>query len=126
MANYAWTINKLYTKDVTKNGTTYNDAILRIDATLKGTSETIGSISAEGNFDLDMNVDNIDSDFTAYNSVTEANVKTWVENRIDSKIFANVKAEIEAEIKFQENVDGSSAKGSTNSEGVFIASFPWS
>tara|TARA_R100001510_G_C7633538_1_gene192057 strand:+ start:37 stop:417 length:381 start_codon:yes stop_codon:yes gene_type:complete len=126
MANYAWTINKLYTKDVTKNGTTYNDAILRIDATLKGTSETIGSISAEGNFDLDMNVDNIDSDFTAYNSVTEANVKTWVENRIDSKIFANVKAEIEAEIKFQENVDGSSAKGSTNSEGVFTASFPWS
>ena len=86
MATYAWTIDKLYTKDITKSGKTYKDAILRVEATLTGTSETIGSISGQSIFDLDMNVDNIDSSFTAYNSVTEANVKTWVENRVDPSI----------------------------------------
>jgi|5B_taG_2_1085324.scaffolds.fasta_scaffold00247_15 hypothetical protein len=126
MATYAWKINKLYTKNITKSGKTYTDAILRVDATLTGTSETIGSISAEGGFDLDMNVDNIDSSFTAYGSVKEADVKTWVENRIDSSILANIKAEIEADIDFQEKVNGSSPKGSNDSDGNFVASFPWS
>ena len=92
---------------------------------MTGTSETIGSISAEGGFDLDMNVDNIDSSFTAYGSVTEANVITWVENRVDSSILANIKTEIEADIDFQEKVNGSSPKGSNDSNGNFVASFPW-
>jgi|TARA_R100000455_G_C6273233_1_gene130596 hypothetical protein len=125
MATYAWTIDKLYTKDITKSGKTYKDAILRVEATLTGTSETIGSISGQSIFDLDMNVDNIDSSFTAYNSVTEANVKTWVENRVDSSILANIKAEIEAGIDFEEKVHGSTPKGTTNSDGDFTASFPW-
>mgnify|MGYP003114131616 CR=1 FL=1 len=122
MATYAWTINKLYTKDITKNGSTYNDVILRVEATLTGTSKTIGSISAESSFDLDMNVDNIDSSFTAYGSVTEANVKTWVENRVSSEILTNIKTEIEANIDFEEKVHGSVAK--EDSEGK--ATFPWS
>ena len=126
MATYAWTINTLHTKDVTKDGTTYSDAILRVEAILTGTSESIGSINAESYFDLDMNVDNIDSNFIAYASVTEANVKSWVENRIDSQILTNIKNEIEADINFREKVNGATAKGTTDSDGNFTPSFPWS
>lgn len=126
MATYAWTINTLYTKDVTKNGTTYNDAIVRVEATLTGTSETVGSISAEGGFDLDMNVDNIDSSFTLYGNVTEANVISWIEGRVGSTQLASIKTGIEKDIEFREKIDGAIAKGSTDSDGNFTASFPWS
>tara|TARA_B100001939_G_C16935095_1_gene615678 strand:+ start:1394 stop:1774 length:381 start_codon:yes stop_codon:yes gene_type:complete len=126
MATYAWTINTLYTKDVTKDGTTYSDAILRVEATLTGTSESIGSINAESYFDLDMNVDNIDSDFTAYGSVTKANVVSWVEGRVGSTQLASIKTGIENSIDFEEKVNGSTAKGTTDSDGNFTASFPWS
>lgn len=125
MATYVWTINKLYTKDITKDGTTYSDAILRVEATLKSTSVTIGTISAESTFDLDMNVDNIDTSFTAYNSVTEANVKTWIENRIDADILSSIKTNIQNDIAFQEKINGSTAKGTTDSNDVFTATFPW-
>tara|TARA_R110002012_G_scaffold212481_1_gene383573 strand:- start:141 stop:521 length:381 start_codon:yes stop_codon:yes gene_type:complete len=126
MAKYAWTINTLHTKDITKNGTTYSDAILRVEATLTGTSETINSITSEASFDLDMNVDNIDSNFTAYGSVTEANVASWIEGRVGSTQLADIKTGIENNIDFQEKVNGAVAKGSTDSEGNFTASFPWS
>ena len=66
MATYAWTIDLLSTKNITKDGTTYSDAIIRVNATLTGQSETTPSITASGSFDLDMNVDNLGSDFTAY------------------------------------------------------------
>ena len=126
MANYAWTIDKLYTKDITKSGKTYKDAILRVEATLTGTSESIGSIGAEAYFDLDMNVENVDSSFTAYGSVSEVNVKTWIENRLGSTTLAEIKSGIEGDITFKENVYGSTAKGTTDSDGNFTASFPWS
>lgn len=126
MAKYAWTINTLHTKDITKNGTTYSDAILRVEATLTGTSETINSITSEASFDLDMNVDNIDSNFTAYGSVTEANVASWIEGRVGSTQLADIKTGIENNIDFQEKVNGAVAKGSTDSEGNFTASFPCS
>lgn len=126
MAKYAWTINTLHTKDITKNGTTYSDAILRVEATLTGTSETINSITSEASFDLDMNVDNIDSNFMAYGSVTEANVVSWIEGRVGSTQLADIKTGIENNIDFQEKVNGAVAKGSTDSDGNFTASFPWS
>ena len=94
MATYAWTIDLLSTKDITKDGTTYSDVILRVNATLTGTSETIGSLTSDSGFDLDMDVSNIGSEFTAYGSVTEANVISWVENRMDADILANIKTEI--------------------------------
>lgn len=122
MATYAWTINKLYTKDITSGGTTYADVILRVEVTLTGTSETEGSITSEGSFDLDMNATGMASAFTAYDSVTEANVKTWVENRVDSSIMTSVKKEIENDITFREKIHGSTAK--VDSEGGSI--FPWS
>ena len=126
MATYTWTINTLHTKDITKNGTTYSDAILRVEATLTGTSETINSITSEAGFDLDMNVDNIDSSFTVYGSVTKANVISWIEGRVGSTQLSEIKTGIENNIDFKEKVDGSIAKGSTDSDGNFTASFPWS
>jgi len=104
MATYAWTIDILSTKDITKDGTTYTDVILRVNATLTGTSETIPSISASSGFDLDMNIDNIGSGFTPYSAVTEAEVTTWVEGRVNADILASIKAGIEGDIEFQEKV----------------------
>lgn len=121
MATYTWTINRLYTKDVTKDGTTYSDAILRVEATLTGTSETIGSITSDASFDLDMNIDNIGSNFEPYSSVTEANVKSWVENRINADILAGIKTEIEADIEFREKVNGATPKEDADGN----ATFPW-
>jgi len=121
MATYTWTIDRLYTKDITESGTTYSDVILRVEATLTGTSETVGSIKASGGFDLDMNVTGLSNGFVAYGSVTEANVKTWVENRVGSSTIADIKARIEGEIDFQERVNGGVPK--QDSEGN--ATFPW-
>ena len=122
MATYAWTIDKLYTKDIVLDGTTYTDVILRVEATLTGTSETIGSISSNGSFDLDMDVTRIDSSFTEYASVTEANVKTWVENRVGSATINEIKQGIEGEINFLEKTNGSVAKEDTDDN----PTFPWS
>ena len=122
MATYAWTITLLSTKDITKDGTTYSDVILRVNATLTGTSETIGSLTANGGFDLDMDVSNIGSGFIAYGSVTEANIISWIENRMDADILANIKTEIEGSLDFQEKVNGSTPKEDTDGN----ATFPWS
>ena len=126
MATYAWNVGILYTKDIVKDGTTYSDAITRVEATITGTSETVGSITSQSFVDLDMNVENVDSNFTAYDSVSEANVKTWIENRLGSTTLAEIKSGIEGDITFQEKVHGSTAKGTTDSDGNFTASFPWS
>ena len=45
MATYAWTIDKLYTKNITEDGTRGSDVITRVTATLTATSETVGSIN---------------------------------------------------------------------------------
>tara|TARA_Y100001937_G_scaffold128241_1_gene203502 strand:- start:4066 stop:4446 length:381 start_codon:yes stop_codon:yes gene_type:complete len=126
MATYAWTIDCLHTKNITKSGKTYTDVIIEVEATLTGTSETVGSISSDASFDLDMNIDNVDSSFTAYDSVTEDNVKTWIENRLGSTTLAEIKKGIEGDLEFKEKVNGGTKKGTTNSDGVFTASFPWS
>ena len=121
MATYAWTIDKLYTKNITENGTTYTDAILRVNATLIATSETIGSLSVEHSADLDMNVSNISKSFTAYDSVTEANVKSWVETRIGSDILTNIKTNLENNLTYLENINGSVAKEDSDGK----STFPW-
>ncbi len=121
MATYSWTINKLYTKDITKDGTTYNDVVLRVEATLSSTSETDSNIIATSSFDLDMNVDNIDSSFTSYTSVTEANVKTWVETKIDADILSHIKTSLQNDIAFREKVNNAIAKEDADGN----ATFPW-
>ncbi len=122
MATYSWTIDKLYTKNITLNGTTYTDVILRVEATLIGISETVSSINSKGSFDLDMNITEIDSSFTTYESVTEANVKTWIENKVGATTINEIKQGIEAEINFLENVNGSVAKEDSDGN----STFPWS
>lgn len=121
MATYSWTINKLYTKDITKDGTTYNDVVIRVEATLSSTSETDSNIIATSSFDLDMNVDNIDSSFTSYTSVTEANVKTWVETKIDADILSHIKTSLQNDIAFREKVNNAIAKEDADGN----ATFPW-
>tara|TARA_E500000318_G_scaffold12310_1_gene11271 strand:- start:4568 stop:4939 length:372 start_codon:yes stop_codon:yes gene_type:complete len=121
MATYVWTISKLFTKDITEDGTTYSDVITRVEGKLTGTSETVGSITGENGFDLDMNVSNLASGFTAYNSITEANVQLWVENRLTPSIIASIKTGIENEIEFLEKVHESNPK--EDSEGN--PTFPW-
>jgi hypothetical protein len=121
MATYTWSIDLLSTKDITKDGTTYSDAIIRVNATLTGQSETTPSITASGGFDLDMDVDNVESNFTAYSSVTEANVISWVQSRVNADILADVKTGIEGDIEFQEKVSGSAPKEDSDGN----PTFPW-
>tara|TARA_R100000482_G_scaffold23879_1_gene7069 strand:+ start:183 stop:548 length:366 start_codon:yes stop_codon:yes gene_type:complete len=121
MATYAWTIDKLYTKNITKDGTTYSDVITRIVATLTATSETIGSVNVVHGADLDMNVSNVSESFIAYNSVTEANVKSWVETRIGSDMLTQIKANMENELQFLENIHNTTAKEDADGN----ATFPW-
>lgn len=121
MATYVWTINRLFTEDITKNSVTYSDVISRVQATLTGTSETDNTISAESSFDLDMDVTNIENSFTAYNSVTETNAKTWIENRVDANILSNIKQNIEDNIAFEEKIKNAVAKEDADGN----ATFPW-
>ncbi len=121
MATYAWTIDKLYTKNITEGGSTYTDAIVRVNATLTGTSETVGSINLFHVADLDMNVSNVSKSFTAYDSVTEANVKSWVETRIGSVTLSEIKTNMENELQFLENIHDSTAKEDSDGK----STFPW-
>jgi|TARA_E500000318_G_C3505925_1_gene190279 hypothetical protein len=121
MATYAWTIDKLYTKNITESGTTYSDVITRVEATLTATSETVGSISVTHGANLDMDVSNVSNSFTAYSSVTEANVKSWVETRITSDILTNIKTDLENNLTYLENINGSVAKEDSDGN----STFPW-
>ena len=122
MATYSWSIDKLHIKDVTAGGATYSDVILRVEATLTGTSETINSVTSDATFDLDMSVAGLADSFTAYSSVSEANTVSWVEGRVDSDILTNIKAEIVSSIEFLEKVNGAAEQ--VDSDGA--ATFPWS
>tara|TARA_R100000773_G_scaffold42366_1_gene39553 strand:- start:5785 stop:6168 length:384 start_codon:yes stop_codon:yes gene_type:complete len=127
MANsYSWTVEKVYTKNITTGGKTYSSVIARVEATLKATSGSDSSISTDHFVDLDMNTTGLASSFTAYADVSEANVKTWIESRLNATTLASIKSHMDNEITFLENVNGATAQGSTDSEGNFTASFPWS
>ena len=121
MATYAWTVEKLYTKNITESGSTYTDAITRVLGTLTATSETIDSINVGHGVDLDMNVSNISNSFTAYDSVTEANVKSWIETRIGSAMLTDIKKGLENELEFLENIHGSTPKEDSDGN----STFPW-
>ena len=121
MATYAWTIEKLYTKNITESGKTYTDAILRVQGVLTATSEKIDSVNTGHGVDLDMNVSNISNSFTAYDSVTEANVTSWIETRIGSTTLAEIKKGLENELEFLENIHGSTPKEDSDGK----STFPW-
>lgn len=121
MATYAWTVEKLYTKNITESGSTYTDAITRVLGTLTATSETIDSINVSHGVDLDMNVSSVSKSFTAYDSVTEANVKSWIETRIGSAMLTEIKKGLENELEFLENIHGSNPKEDSDGK----STFPW-
>ena len=116
MANtYAWTIDKLHTKNLTVGGTTYTDAIVRIEATLTATSGDDSSISKTHEVDLDMNTNGLASSFTAYGSVTKANAISWVETRLTSNTVAGIKEYMDGLMSFDVNIKDATAK----------TGFPW-
>jgi len=81
MANsYSWSVKCLYTKDITESGSTYADVIKKATVYLKATDS--GGDSAETGIDMDFNNPADWSKFTAYGSVTEANVIAWTEARL--------------------------------------------
>jgi hypothetical protein len=116
MANtYAWTINKIYTKNLAVDGTTYSDVIVRIQATLTATSGDDSSLTLNHESDLDMNTNDLASSFTAYASITEANAKSWVESRMTSSTVASIKAHLDGILQFELNIKDAPEK----------TGFPW-
>lgn len=126
MATFAWTIEKIYTKDITENGTTYTDVIKRVQGYLRGTTETSGSSVAHDHaFDMSLANPQDWSTFTTYGSVTEADVVSWVEARLGSDTIVSIKAMLTAEISNSEDLEGTEPKGTGTGED-FVATFPWS
>lgn len=119
MASYEWVIEKLHTKNITTGGTTYTDVIKRIEAHLKATSDVKSSLTRQHYVDLNMNTNNVANSFTAYNSVTKANVTSWIETRLTSPIISDIKKHLENELAFDEDVDGATAKVDADGNATF-------
>jgi hypothetical protein len=127
MANsFSWTVDKVYTKNITTGGKTYSDVIARVEGTLKGVSGNDSEVFADHTVDLDMNTSGLADSFTAYSGVSQANVVSWIETRLTTTTIETIKSHLNNEIEFLENIKGATAQGSTDSEGNFTASFPWS
>jgi hypothetical protein len=116
MANtYVWTIDKLFTKNITVGGTTYTDVVVRIEATLTGTSGDDNSITKTHEVNLDMNTSGIGESFTAYDNITEANAISWVEARQTPEVIAEVKKYMDNLMTFDINIK----------DAVEKTGFPW-
>jgi|TARA_R100000084_G_scaffold86729_1_gene41297 hypothetical protein len=122
--SYTWNIETLFTKDITESGTTYNDVIKRVLGNLTATSSETSNTAVHG-FDLDLKNPADWSTFTAYDSVSKANVQTWIENRIGDAAISQIKQDLVNYLAFEDEIDGSTAKG-TGSGDSFSATFPWS
>ena len=126
MANtYTWAIKKLYTKNITVDGTTYNDVVKRVEGTLTATSGSDSSITILHGYDLDLRDPSDWSSFTAYDSLSQSQVQTWIEARLTADTITYVKQQLDAGVAFEEEVSGTTAKGSGSGDD-FVASFPWS
>jgi|TARA_Y100000114_G_C11733346_1_gene314814 hypothetical protein len=128
MANsYSWSVKCLYTKDITESGSTYADVIKKATVYLKATDS--GGDSAETGIDMDFNNPADWSKFTAYGSVTEANVIAWTEARLGNDTLTDIKFRLDREILENENVKDVTAKGTGSGEfgdESFTPTFPWS
>ena len=116
--SYTWSIQKLYTKDITEGGQTYTDVIKRTVGTLTGTDS--GEEVIHG-FDVDLKNPSSWSDFTAYDSLSEANVVSFVQTRIGSDMIASIKAEMENMMATKLEYAGATIKGTDENP-----TFPWS
>jgi len=116
--SYTWSIQKLYTKDISEGGQTYTDVIKRTVGTLTGTDS--GEEVIHG-FDVDLRNPSSWSDFTAYDSLSEANVVSFVETRIGSDMMSAIKTEMDAMLATKIEYSGSTLKGTEETP-----TFPWS
>ena len=111
--------------DITVDGTTYNDVVKRVEGRLTATSGSDSSINTVHGYDIDLSNPSDWSSFTAYNSLSESKVQTWVEAKLTADTIAQVKHHLDSGIAFEEAVSGATAKGSGTGDD-FVASFPWS
>jgi len=122
--SYKWTIKTLYTKNITDSGKTYNDVVKRVFGLLTATSSETGN-SLDHGYDLALKNPADWTNFVAYGSLTESQVEGWIENKIGSESIADVKKFMENGLEHEDEIDGSTAKGSGSGDD-FVASFPWS
>ena len=115
--SYTWSIQKLYTKDITEGGQTYSDVIKRTVGILKGTDS--GEEVIHG-FDVDLRNPSSWSDFTEYASLSEANVVSFVETRIGSTMMAAIKTDMENRMATLLEYAGATVKGTDENP-----TFPW-
>ena len=121
---YSWVINCLYTKNITNDGSTYNDVIKKAEAFLRVTNSA--SQTADAAIDMDFNDPSDWSGFTAYSSVTKANVVSWIEGRLGSEILSEIKGRLDKQLLEEANIANTTAKGTgTHGEESFSATFPW-
>lgn len=115
---YSYTIERLYTKDITVDGTTYSDVIKKVQG--YWTASRSGESAIHG-FELDLRNPSSWSDFTAYDSLTQSNVVAMVETRIGADMMAAIKAEQEGRLDSQLEYQGATLKGTEEKP-----TFPWS
>ena len=116
--SYTWEITGLFTKDITEDGTTYSDVLKRVQGTLTATDSGEEVVHA---FDIDLKNPSSWSDFTAYSSLTKANVVSFVETRIGSDMIASIKTNLEGVMDTLLEYSGSTLKGTEENP-----TFPWS
>ena len=115
---YSYTIERLYTKDITVDGTTYSDVIKKVQG--YWTASRSGESAIHG-FELDLRNPSSWSDFTAYDSLTQSNVVAMIETRIGADMMAAIKAEQEGRLDSQLEYAGATLKGTEEKP-----TFPWS
>ena len=116
--SYTWEITGLFTKNITEDGKTYSDVVKRVQGTLTATDSGEEVIHA---FDVDLKNPSSWSDFKAYDSLSEANVVSFVETRIGSTMIASIKKEMENMMATLLGYSGSTIKGTDQKP-----TFPWS
>ena len=116
--SYTWEITGLFTKNITEDGKTYSDVVKRVQGTLTATDSGEEVIHA---FDVDLKNPSSWSDFKAYDSLSEANVVSFVETRIGSTMIASIKKEMENMMATLLEYSGSTIKGTDQKP-----TFPWS
>ena len=115
---YSYTIERLYTKDITVDGTTYSDVIKKVDG--YWTASRSGESAVHG-FELDLRHPSSWSDFKSYDSLTQSNVVAMIETRIGADMMAAIKLEQENRLNFQLEWQGAKLKGTEETP-----TFPWS
>jgi|MDSV01.2.fsa_nt_gb hypothetical protein len=125
--SYTWAITRLYTKDITDSGTTYTDVVKRVVGTLTATSSSTSNTQTH-QYDIDLKNPSDWSAFTAYASLNESTVQTWIETRLTSDTVTAIKGHLAGQLEYDDEIENTTVKGNGTDETAdgFVASFPWS